>query len=156
MGVADIDGALGDAERILLDSSALIAYHNPGEVVHSLAKHLLERIEDGRDPLRGYFSVLSAAELLIRPHRAGAGEFAFMHRFLTEFPNLSALPVDLTTATQAATVRAAAGIPLPDAIVVASGLLAGCEAIVSNDERWKRRLAPLFKEFTWVYLGDHV
>jgi hypothetical protein len=34
--------------------------------------------------------------------------------------------------------------------------LAGCQAIVSNDERWKRRLAPMFREFRWIYLGDHL
>ena len=36
-----------------------------------------------------------------------------------------------------------------------SGLLAGCEAIVTNDERWKRRLEPAFRTFRWVYLADH-
>ena len=155
MTAASLDRALGDAERALIDSSALISYHTPLEVVHPLAKQLLGRIEDDQDPLHGYFSVVSAAEILIRPRRVGIGEFTFMHAFLTSFPNLTSLPMDLTVATQAATLRAVTGIPLPDAIVIASGLLAGCEVIVSNDYRWERRLAPLFKEFKWVYLGDH-
>lgn len=114
------------------------------------------RIEKDGDPLHGYYSVVSAAELLIRPHRSGVAEFTLMHAFLTRFPNLTALPMDLTVAAQAATLWAITGIALPNAIVVASGLLAGCEAIVSNDERWKRRLEPLFREFTWVYLGSYL
>lgn len=151
-----LDRALERVERVLVDSSALITYHSPLEATHPLAKLLLGRIEDDGDPLHGYFSVVSAAELLIRPHRAGVAEFTFMHAFLNEFPHLTALPVDMTVATQAATIRSITGLPLPDAIIVASALLAGCEAVITNDEKWKRKLDPLFRGFTWVYLGDYV
>lgn len=156
MTVEALDVALSDAERILFDSSALIAFHSRLEEAHPLAKHLLHRVEEDDDPLRGYYSVLSATELLIRPIRSGVAEFTFMHTFLTTYPNLTLLPVDLTVATQAATLRATTGIRLPDAIVVASGLLAGCEAIVTNDEEWKRKLVGLFHDFKWIYLGDFV
>lgn len=154
MTVAALDKAIGGAARVLLDSSALIAYHSQLEGAHPLAKHLLSRIEDNGDPLRGFFSVVGAAELLIRPHRAGAAEFTFMHTFLTGFPNLTALPMDLPVATQAATIRSITGLCLSDAVVIASGLLAGCEVIISNDEKWKLRLEPLFRDFVWVYLGE--
>ncbi len=154
MTVAALDKAIGNAERVLLDSSALIAYHSHLERAHPLAKHLLNRIEDNSDSLRGFFSVVSAAELLIRPHRAGPAEFTFMHTFLTGFPNLTALPMDLPVATQAATIRSIAGLRLPDAILIASGLLTGCEVIISNDENWKCRLEPLFRDFVLVDLGE--
>jgi predicted nucleic acid-binding protein len=119
-------------------------------------KHLLARVAAKSDPLQAYYSVLSAAELLVRPIRTGLSESAFMHTFLTDFPNLPGLPVDLTVATQAATIRATTELKLPDAIIVASALLAGCEVIVSNDERWKRRLSGLYRQFTWLYLADYL
>ena len=156
MGIADLDSALSDTERVFLDSSALIAFHSQAEPIHLLAQHLLGRIERDIDPLRGYYSVISASELLIRPIRTSAASFTFMHTFLLNFPNLTALAVDMQVAVQAATIRATTGIRLPDALVIASGLLAGCEAIVSNDEQWQRRLAPLFREFRWIYLGDYL
>lgn len=156
MGVRDLDTALGGAERLLLDSSSLIAFHSHLEPAHPLATHLLGRIERNEEALRGYYSVVSATELLIRPVRTGAVSFTFMHTFLTAFPNLSVLPVDLSVAVQAASIRATTGIRLPDALVIASGLLAGCEAIVSNDEQWQRRLAPLFREFRWIQLSDYL
>jgi predicted nucleic acid-binding protein len=149
-----LDRALGDAHRILLDTSVLIAYHSTAERVHPLARHLLGRIEEDSDPLTGYFSVVSAAELLVRPYRRGHPELTLMHTFLAAFPNLEVLPMDLMVATQAATIRAITGIRMPDAIVIASGVLSGCEAIVSNDDRWNRKMEPLFREFHWVYLGD--
>jgi predicted nucleic acid-binding protein len=150
-----LDDDLGPVERVLLDSSALIAFHSPHEAAHPLAKHLLERIERDSDPLTGYVSIISTPELLVRPLRAGPREFAFMHTFLTKFPHLSVLPLDMTVAVQAATLRATTGIRLPDAISLASGLLAGCEAIVTNDEQWLRKLAPLFRQFRWIYLGNY-
>lgn len=154
MRSAELDRAIGDATRILLDTSTLIAFHSSAEQVHSLARHLLGRVEEDSDPLTGYFSVVSAAELLVRPYQRGASELALMQAFLAGFPNLMALPMDLSVASQAAAIRAASGVRLPDAIIMATGITSGCEAIVSNDEQWKRKMEPLFGHFRWVYLGE--
>jgi predicted nucleic acid-binding protein len=151
-----LDAALGDAERALLDASTLIAFHTPPERVYSLAVHLLARVESEADPLRAYCSVVTAAEVLVRPTRQGSARFSYMHQFLNRFPNLTLLSADLTVAVQAATVRAATGLPLSDAFTVASGLLAGCEAVITNDERWKCRCEPLFRQVRWLYLGDYL
>jgi predicted nucleic acid-binding protein len=78
-----------------------------------------------------------------------------MHVFLRSFPNLSALPVDLDVASHAASLLAIKNLKTPDALIVASGILAGCQAIVTNDPEWKKKLEPLFREFRWVYLGEH-
>lgn len=125
-------------------------------MTHHLAKHVFRRIEDDRDPLAGFLSIVSPPELLVRPLRTGQREFVYMHTFLTRFPHLSILPLDMTVAVQAASLRAATGIRLPDAVIVASGLLAGCEAIATNDEAWKRKFAPLFPAFNWLYLGEYL
>jgi len=156
VAIADLDLALGSMERILLDSSTLIAFHTAQEEAHPLAVHLLGRIERADDPLRGYCSVINATELLVRPIRTGQREFTFMHTFLTGYPNLTLLPVDMFVATQTAALRASTNIRLPDAMIIGSGLLAGCEAVVSNDEGWKRRCEPLFSDFRWLYLADYL
>lgn len=155
MSSVTLDRALGNTDRVLLDSSTLIAFHDPAESTHTLATHLLRRIEVESDPLCGYFSVVSATEILVRPLRTSQPKFTFMHRFLTGFPNLTPLDVDMQVATQAATLRAARGLKTPDALIVATALLAGCQAIVTNDQAWKGRLSALFGEFTWVYLAEH-
>jgi predicted nucleic acid-binding protein len=100
--------------------------------------------------------VISASEILVRPIRASDAAFNAMYQFLTEYPNLSLMPVDLVISIQAATVRLMTGVRLPDALIVATGLLSNCEVIVSNDERWKRQFEPLFPQFRWLYLGDHL
>lgn len=156
MPAAALDTALDGVERVLLDSSVLIAYHSPHEATHPLAHHLLTRIEDEHDPLHGYCSVTSAMELLIRPVRAGGRQFIYMHTFLLAYPNLTLLPMDFAVALQAANVRTTSSIRAPDAVIVASGLLAGCDAVVSNDKQWAIRLAGLFPQFRWVYLAQYV
>jgi predicted nucleic acid-binding protein len=156
MTADDIDRALGDAERLLFDSSALIAFHNPNEATHAVADHLLRRVERETDPVRGYISVVSVSELLIRPLRTSRADFTFMHDFLTSYPNLTILPMDVVLAVQTATLRASMRLSLPDAVVVAAGMLAGCDAIVSDDARWAARGAPLFPQFRWIYLADYL
>lgn len=156
MAFSDLDAALGGAERVLLDSSALIAFHSPHEKAHPLADHLLRRIENDMDPLYGFYSAISASELLIRPIRTSQANFMHMQAFLTTYPHLNLLPADPVVAAQAANIRALTRIDLMDAFIVATGLVCGCEAIVSNDEQWKRQLAPLFTQFRWLYLGDYL
>jgi predicted nucleic acid-binding protein len=151
--VAALDRALGNAQRAFLDSSACIAYHSTAEAVHPLARHLFGRISDPGDPLTGYLSAVSAAELLIRPIRSGGADLTFMHTFLRGFPNLHVLPVDLDVALQTANIRAMTRLSLPDALLSATALVTGCEAIVTNDREWHRRLQGHFPWFRWVYLA---
>lgn len=156
MTLQSLDVALGGAGRVLIDSSTIIAFHEQLELAHPLAQHVLRRIADTQDPLRGYCSVISVSELLIRPIRTSQQAFNYMHRFLTTYPNMTLLQADLAVSLEAANLRSITGAQLPDALIVGSGLLAGCEAIITNDARWKGRFAPLFRQFTWVYLGDHL
>ncbi|MFN8512424.1 MAG: PIN domain-containing protein [Thermomicrobiales bacterium] len=156
MTLQSLDAALGRAERVLIDSSTIIAFHEQLELAHPLALHVLRRIADDHDFLRGYCSVISVSELLIRPIRTSQQAYDYMHRFLTTYPHMTLLSIDLTVSLEAANLRSMTGAQLPDALIVASGLLAGCEAIITNDARWKGRFAPLFRQFNWVYLGDHL
>lgn len=155
MGVKELDAALGHVERILVDTTTLIAFHSRQEHVHALARHVMERVEDDSDPLHAYYSAITASELMIRPIRSSVQDYAYMHAFLTGFPHLTFLPVDFPVSQQAASLRATRNIRMPDALIIASGLLAGCEAIVCNDKAWKIALGSSFSQFTWIYLGDY-
>lgn len=154
MDVATFERALAGAHRVFLDTSTCIAYHSTAEAVHPLARHLFRRIADADDPLGGYLPVVSAAELLIRPIRAGGADLTFMHAFLRGFPNLRVLPADLDVALQAANIRALTRLPMSDAILTASAVLSTCEVVVSNDRDWRQRLQGHFPQFRWLYLGE--
>jgi predicted nucleic acid-binding protein len=153
MDLAGLDAAIGDAERAFMDTSVCIAFHTPVEVVHPLARHLMRRIESEHDALVGYLSVVSAAELLVRPIRGASADLLVMHAFLRNLPNLHIINVDFEVAHQAASIRALTRLALPDALIVATAIMSGCEVIITNDEHWSRRLGPLFSQLRWIYLG---
>ena len=77
-----------------------------------------------------------------------------MHTLLTTYPKLSLVPVGLTVATWPVTRRAAGSLRLRDASVVASGLPAGCVAVVTNDADRRRKLAGAFRDFRRIYLRE--
>ena len=154
MDPVTLDHRLGNARRVFLDTSACIAYHSTAETVHPVARHLFERVANPSDNLSALLSVVSAAELLIRPIRAGGADLTYMHAFLRGFPNLELLPVDLDVALQAANVRVLTRLSMPDAILTASALLSNCEAVISNDRDWHRRLSAHFPQFRWLYLAE--
>lgn len=156
MPEAELDAALGPARLALVDSTTIIAFHSPPERAHHLAGHVFRRIADDDDPLAGIYSVATAAECLVRPIRSGSDEADLMRTFLAEFPNLRPVGIDFATALQAAVIRAATNLALADSLIVASGLAAGCDAVVGNDEAWTRRLAALFPRVRWVQLDAFV
>jgi predicted nucleic acid-binding protein len=153
MDIAELENALSDARRANVDTSTCIALHSTTEHAHPLARHLFERIADDADPLVGYISVVSAAEMLIRPIRAADHRLQLVTEFLRTFPNLYMVDTDFEIAHQAANIRAITRLALPDSLIVGTAILAACEVIVTNDERWSRRVAPLYPQFRWIYLG---
>jgi predicted nucleic acid-binding protein len=155
MRLLELDRDLAGATRVLLDSSTLLAFHNTHEQVHVGAVHLLRRIQDPADPLQGYFSAVSVMELLVRPLQAGPSAVGMMEAFLTNFPNLQLIEVNYEVGRGAAVLRARVKLSPPDALVTASGLHAGCEAVVTNDGRWVHRLRQAYPHVRWLYLDAY-
>jgi predicted nucleic acid-binding protein len=153
MNVTELDRAIGDAHRAYIDTSTCIANLSTTEAAYQAARHLFGRIADDSDPLVAYISVVSVTEMLVRPIRSGDSRLDLVTDFLQNFPNLHILNTDFAIAIQAANIRAVARLALPDALLVGTAIMAACEVIVTNDERWARRLAPLYPQFRWVYLG---
>lgn len=154
MTIEELEAALGDTHRAFVDTSTCIAYHSTVERAHPVARHVFDRIADPEDRLAGYLSTVTVAEMLVRPIQAGDHRLTLVTTFLYQFPNLSVIDADRHVAQVAAEIRARVRLALPDALLIATALLAGCEAIVTNDERWARRVGPLYPRFRWVYLGQ--
>lgn len=88
---------------------------------------------------QGITSVLSLAEVLVKPLRDGNKEAADDYRrLLTTFPNLRLMDVSRGIVELAARLRAAHGLPMPDMIQVATALTAGATGFISNDAGFRR------------------
>ena len=131
------------------------AFQVTSDPVHPLARHVFQRLANPDDPLVGYYAAVSALEMLVRPYQADPSVAAQVRTFLGNFPNFELVPTDLDVANRAAWVRAATGLAAPDALVVASSLAKGCDALISNDKTLISRFSRLLPKGNGVYLGNH-
>jgi len=101
------------------------------------AQTILDAWEGG--PHQGITSVLSLAEVLVKPLRDGNKEAADDYRrLLATFPNLRLIDVSRGIGELAARLRAAHGLPMPGMIQVATALTAGATGFISNDAEFRR------------------
>ncbi len=156
MSLQSLERALTPGERVLIDASTLISYLGGFEQTWVVAKHIVESfVRQGRNP--AIYSTVTAMEVLVRPLRAGAPEpYRHVVDFLTRFPNLRPLEVDLVVAQEAASLRASYNLAAPDALIVASGLVGQVGHLVTNDEQWKRKLRPIANRIKVCYLSDYL
>lgn len=155
MSISSLERALPEGSRILLDSTTLVAYLNREEAVSGLSARIVDEfVASGRN--QAVISMTSIVEVLVRPLRAGPPEeYHHFLDFVERFPNLRSLPVDLAVAQEAASVRAVYNLSAPDALIVATGIVAQVGHIVTNDERWVRKLQPLARRVSVVYLNRY-
>ena len=89
----------------------------------------------------GLLTTVALSEVLTLPaQRDDQQAMVDYELFLTNFPNLRLVPLDVTLARETALVRAATRLRTPDAVQVAAARLAGADAIVGNDRRWQGRV----------------
>jgi predicted nucleic acid-binding protein len=147
LSLARLTRSIGEGERLLLDTSTLVAYFNDNETVSTVAQHIVDVfVHDGRN--KAVVSTLTAAELFVVPLRNAPHGFPHVHAFLTRWPNLSLADVDLHVAQEAASVRAAHGLKMPDAIIVGTGLVTQVKHLITNDALWAKRLSVLRKRIS--------
>ncbi len=84
-------------------------------------------------------STVTLAEVLAGPLRAGNELLTAQYReALTRSLGWQVMPLDVDTAVQAARVRTAYRLRLPDAIQVATAIRAGAAALVTHDRALRR------------------
>ena len=96
--------------------------------------------------------MVTELELLVQPIRENRWREIMQIRVVLESPQIVVVDLDRQVARTAAEIRAHRQLGLADAVVVATALHAGCDAIVGNDERCAQRV----REVPYVLLDDLV
>lgn len=121
------------AGRLLLDTNCLV--YLMGGTSSPEHEYMVKLMEMGaRGDAELLTSTLSLAELLVGVARRGSR--ADVERAQGAFlglPGLSPRPVDIDVARESAIVRERTGLKLFDAIIVATGVVHGADALISND-----------------------
>ncbi len=155
MSVDSFLGLVAEGDRILVDTTVLIAFIDARDATHPVADYLLkELVATGRNP--AVVSMVSVMELLVRPMRATPPGHHTMLAFLRSFPNLECIPIELQVAQEAAHLRASLRFGTPDALIVGTGLAAQVRHLVTNDRDWAPRLAFMRQRIGVVLASDHL
>ncbi len=115
----------------LLDTSIVIGALNRDDAIHEAASRAV-RAERDRHALA--ISALTNAEILVGPLRAGGRAVEVVERFAAQVRIVDLSP---EIARLAAELRAARGLTLPDAVIVATGLRLEADVIMTADARLK-------------------
>lgn len=93
-----------------------------------------------RGEIQGITSSLTFTEVMVHPLRRGDEPLARQYsRILLHARNLTTVPVSPEIAMEAARIRAATGIKVPDAIHIATAIVGGAKSFLTNDSH----LAPI-------------
>ncbi|MGH2500499.1 MAG: type II toxin-antitoxin system VapC family toxin [Candidatus Limnocylindria bacterium] len=119
---------------VVLDASAAIALFDESDPHHARAVAAIARTREHRRVL----PATAYAECLVGPYRRGGQAAETIERAVSEGA-LELAVVDRETARRAAQLRARhASLPLPDALVLATGEVLDAEIVLTTDRAWPR------------------
>ena len=150
MGVDEFRTALNAYEVIGLDAMSFIYHFEEKPHFGPITKVLFAHIQAGK--VSAVISVLLAGEVLTGVKKVGNREMILRYRHIfSEFPNLALHDADMRVMEKMSDLRAAYGLKIPDAIYLATALLHGAQAFVTNDAGLKR-----VNELDVLVLEDYV
>jgi predicted nucleic acid-binding protein len=140
---------LSRSKRLLLDTSAFIYFLSGVQPYLPLLLPLFRRVQAGEAEI--VVSVVTEVELLVKPLRDGAVDAVERIGDLLSEKGIEVHAVDRRIGRRAAVLRSQHNLRLPDAIIVATAIETGCEAIVGNDAAWLS-----LKQVPFLHLGGMV
>lgn len=124
-------------KRIALDTNVFIYAFEQHPQFGETVKAILDEVEEGM--VEAVVSTITLTEILTKPIREGNETLEKRYRLLfTHFPNLTVVPVDVSVAEQAAYLRGKYGLKTPDALIVASAIVARAKLLITNDRRMEQ------------------
>lgn len=126
-----------------LDTSIFIYHLEANPKYLPLTRTILKYVESGQG--RGIISTVVVIELTVHPWRMNRGDIARQYEaLLVNFPHLRLVDITREVARQAAQLRAKYNLRPADALQVATAMVSGATAWLSNDKPLKR-LEPVIE-----------
>lgn len=98
--------------------------------------------------------MVTVQEILVRPFRTGTSAVAVAEGFLRHFAEIRLIEVGYEIAREAARVRAATGMRTPDALILATALVAPVDILVTNDRASAARAEAVAPGLRLCVLSD--
>jgi predicted nucleic acid-binding protein len=134
MTIAD---ALSGVRRLGIDSAPIIYFVEEHPTYDACLLQIFQQIANGS--ITGITSVVSLCEVLVQPVKKGDTRLQQSYREVMEgSAHFEVLALESRHAEKAAELRARYGLRTPDALQIATAILSGCEAFLTNDTNLKR------------------
>jgi predicted nucleic acid-binding protein len=128
---------LGEHPVVVVDTAPIIYWLEGNPRLADRFAAVFETVESGG--ATAVISTVTLAEVLAGPLRSANELLTAQYReALTRSPGWQVMPLDVDLAVEAARVRAAYRLRLPDAIQVATAIRAGAAALVTHDRALRR------------------
>lgn len=148
-----IDQRVPAGARVIIDASVLVAHIMGSEATSPAATQLLDGfLANGRNS--GVISALTVSEAMVSPSRIGRAREVGLG--ILDMPGLTVRSVDFLVGAEAARIRGATSLKLPDAIVIATGVLTSSTILVTNDRLLAAAVPGVVPEMQVVLLSDLV
>jgi predicted nucleic acid-binding protein len=119
------------------DTIVFIYHFEDNKRYAPVSEILFEAWENGTH--RGVTSIITLLEVLVKPKSDDNYDAVRDYKdLLLTFPNLDVFAVGVEHADVASDIRARYGIRTPDAIQIATAMLGGATALVTNDDQLKQ------------------
>ena len=122
-------------QSVALDTMIFIYAFEEHPAYLPILKSFFHALEKGE--MKAVTSTLTITECLVQPYRKK--DFALSAQYLVlfrNFPNLSIISLTDDIAERAAFLRAQYNLRTPDAVQLATALVSGCHAFLTNDDRF--------------------
>lgn len=132
-----VDEALKNVDVLGMDTSPFIYFIEGNVNYFSRAEAIIQRCR--QRSLMGVTSILTLTETLVHPLRSGdAVQAADYQNLLIGSANIASRFINEFIALRAAELRAQYRMKTPDAIQLATAILADCDAFLTNDRGFER------------------
>jgi predicted nucleic acid-binding protein len=130
--------------EIVVDANIFLNVKNREEPFYSYSEQILNSIDDGRN--RAILSTVVIAEICCGYYLTGETKDKddfILH--VSSSQNYHVIDVNTLIADQAAYIRSKTGMKMPDAIIVATGIVEKAKSIITNDKDSFKKAAKLIK-----------
>ncbi len=130
--------------EIVVDANVFLNVKNKEEPFYSYSEQLLNSIDEGRN--RAVLSTIIIAEICCGFYLTGESrdkDDFILH--ISSSQNYRVIDVNTLIADQAAYVRSTTGMKLPDAIIVATGIVGKARGVVTNDKDSFKKATKLIR-----------
>jgi predicted nucleic acid-binding protein len=131
----DLAEAIPAGATVLADTSVVLAYLAGVGPSSAIATQFFDAfVSTGRN--RAVLSTVTVEEILVRPFRRSPAAVATAEGFLRHFTDIRLVAVGYEVAREAARIRAIAGLRTPDALILATAIVADVDLVVTGDGSW--------------------